>query len=53
MPSFFFEKSQGKRLEMGVGETMFLEPSLQRNVYNTSGQEISLIKQSTAGFSYS
>ena len=43
MPSFFFlEKSQGKRLEMGVGETMFLEPSLQRNVYNISGQEISL-----------
>ena len=37
MPRFFLEESQGKRLEMGVGETMFLEPSLQRNAYNISG----------------
>lgn len=51
MPSFFLEESQGKRLEMGVGETMFLEPSLQRNAYNISEHEVSLMKHTTAGFS--
>lgn len=50
MPSFFLEESQGKRLEMGVGETMFLEPSLQRNAY-ISEHEVSLMKHTTAGFS--